>query len=212
MLIRIFLLITVGLLLTGCASTEKSRKLELVDASICCATYDDMDFELLKLGEHSIEFGSALDVKEFAGNRSFFKAYELPSSKGKYIKVKSFISGDGFTGTKYFLPVFIALDKNHQAVKAFTIPMNVESSILTYYAAGWFTLKMLGDAKYLVTMTGDVENELFQKELAREYAFPKNQIPKETKRASHGEVEIELRESSNDDTPYWHKVDRIVNG
>ncbi|WP_432455962.1 hypothetical protein ACRRS0_11095 [Agarivorans sp. QJM3NY_29] len=206
------MMVSAILLLSACASTEESRKLELEEAVICCSSYADMDFEELTFGMHSLKFGPNSNVKEFVGKRSFFKAYQLPELEGKYLKIKTYISGDGLLGSRYFLPVFIALDEHHKPIKALTVRMHIEQSLLSYYAAGWFPLKMLDGAKYLVIMTGDVDNENFRKNLAEEFSYQNNQVPAETKRATQGKVDIELRKASDDEVPYWHKVDRIING
>ena len=119
---RISFLLCVVLILTSCAIpiTEQYKTLE--SKTPCCNNLSDIKFTLFDLEkEQKVVLNEKSPVIMLGDEKSYFKAFQLPNTLGKYFYIESYFSG--LYVHQYLDPVFVELDKNKKILSSFSLRM-----------------------------------------------------------------------------------------
>ena len=134
----IILLLT-GVLASSCATDKPvdPARSELETAAVCCERYQQFYFQPLKLGAtESITMDKSSPAFVFDGDKSYFKAFSLPSAGKSYFVIVSsyFVDKNNRSRPPYiFRPVVIFLDADYRVTRkvdnGIVIPINAGNSM-----------------------------------------------------------------------------------
>lgn len=154
--VKINIILICCLFLSGCISLPRFNvaKSQLWTAKICCKSFSEMPFLLLKPGDQiEVELNKNSLSYNFRTGKSFFIAFKLPLIMGKTVfSVKSFFGGD------VFHPVVTILDSNYNVIDVVARPY------ITYRPPSWtergqvsgkIRLSENTNARYLIIHTTD---------------------------------------------------------
>jgi len=117
------LLLPVAVLIFSCATNKPMGPAtrELEKAAVCCAGYENFDFQPLKFeSTQDITIDTSSPVFSFDSGKSYFKAFRLPvQSRSYFIVVSShFVDKDNLSRSPYvFSPVIMLLDAEYRVTR-----------------------------------------------------------------------------------------------
>ena len=148
-------LISILILLSGCASQVVQLTADLESQPSCCATLADLPFSSLG-SENEVRFpiGPGDRVFNFPSGKSYVKAFELPrDDRFAGLEVRTYLVGEWIPTAHAFGPFFQFLDGEK-------VPIEAEVSPQLYYDEGFFegsrwtgVVKIPLAARYFVIFT-----------------------------------------------------------
>ncbi|HEY6838500.1 MAG TPA: MalM family protein [Geobacteraceae bacterium] len=109
-----------ALALQACSTSYATASRHLREAPACCTTLAELPSDSLRVGEEkSFDLGKDSPAFDFAGGKSFFRAFALPGEPYPYrVTVSSFLVGDDLRTAYLFSPQLVTLDADHRVVRA----------------------------------------------------------------------------------------------
>lgn len=112
--------IIIILMLSGCATPYSTVMKSYKEASICCESMEDFEFENIEIGDpKGFDLNEKSSLYLFDTGKSFFKAFALPQSAHPYqVTIRSYMLGDVIKSAYIFFPQAVTLDEDFKVVRS----------------------------------------------------------------------------------------------
>jgi len=110
--------ILIYLIFSGCATSTKSDFESLNKAGVYYQSYEQMPYKKMLLNEtYKDEISASSNVFDFEDGKSFFLAYQLPSSKQDFeLTISSYMIGEHINKAYIFYPTVLFLNEDYAIV------------------------------------------------------------------------------------------------
>ena len=109
--------ICIAFLLSSCATPYSTMKKYYQEATICCESINQFNFELIQIGDSKyFDLNERSPAYFFETGKSYFKAFALPQSYPYQLSIGSYMHG--YFGPEYiFFPQILTLNENYKVVR-----------------------------------------------------------------------------------------------
>lgn len=111
--------ICIALVFSGCATPHSTVIKYYQDASICCVSMHEFNFESIQIGDSkSFDLNENSPAYLFDTGKSYFKAFVLPRLSYPYqVSISSYMLGDYIDSAYIFFPHVLTLNENYEVLR-----------------------------------------------------------------------------------------------